>query len=106
VEACAFRDLSAEFAALNVVLLGISKDSVESHQKFADKYNLTFPLLSDPDAAVATAYGVYIEKMNYGKAYMGIDRTTFVIGEDGTLSHLFPKVKVDGHAEAVLQALR
>ena len=86
-------------------MLGISTDSIASHGKFAEKLNLPYPLLSDPDAGVSTAYEVYKEKNMYGKKYMGIDRTTFVIGADGLLTHIHRKVRVEGHAARVLEDL-
>jgi thioredoxin-dependent peroxiredoxin len=106
VEACAFRDLSAEFAALGVVVLGLSKDGLKSHEKFVNKFELTFPLLADTEMAVSQEYGVWVQKFNYGKPYMGIERTTFVIGEDGVITHVFAKVKPEGHAQAVLALLK
>jgi thioredoxin-dependent peroxiredoxin len=106
VEACAFRDLSAEFAALDVVVLGISKDSVKSHEKFVSKFGLTFPLLADTETEISQAYGVWVQKMNYGKPYMGIDRTTFIIGSDGKITRIFAKVKPEGHAQEVLKYLK
>ncbi len=102
VEACSFRDMGQDFADIGSVILGISPDDPESHQLFAKKFALPFPLLSDPDHAVATAYGVWKEKNNYGKKYMGIERTTFVIASDGTLAKIYPRVKVEQHAEQVL----
>jgi thioredoxin-dependent peroxiredoxin len=105
-ESCAFRDLSAEFAAVNAVIFGISLDDVASHAKFATKFNLGFPLLADTDNSVSTAYGVYKEKNNYGKKYMGIERTTFVIGPDATIAKIYPRVSVDGHAETVLAFIK
>jgi len=104
-EACYFRDLSAEFAQKDAVILGVSPDSVESHVKFRDKFSLSFPLLADPGAEVARRYGVWKERSMYGKTFMGVERTTFVIGKDGTLRKVFPKVSVEGHAEEVLAAL-
>lgn len=104
-QACAFRDNSSKFAALNTQVLGVSTDSVESHVKFAEKFSLSFPLLSDPDHAVAEKYGVWKEKMNYGKKYMGLVRTTFIIDEAGKIAKVFNSVKVDGHEEKVLKAL-
>lgn len=106
VEACAFRDLNAEFAAEGVVLLGISKDGLEAHEKFTGKFNLNFPLLADTETVVAQAYGVWVEKMNYGKPYMGIERTTFVIGSAGQIERVFSKVKPEGHAQEVLSWVR
>ena len=104
-QACYFRDLSAEFAQKDAVILGISPDSVESHLEFRDKFGLPFPLLADPGAEVAQRYGVWKERSMYGRKFMGIERTTFVIGKDGTIRKVFPKVKVEGHADAVLAAL-
>jgi peroxiredoxin Q/BCP len=104
-EACSFRDLSAEFAEKGAVILGVSPDDVNSHVKFRDKFSLPFPLLADPGAEVAQRYGVWKEKTNYGKTYMGIERTTVVIGKDGTIKKVFPNVKVDGHVEEVLAAI-
>jgi peroxiredoxin Q/BCP len=104
-EACYFRDLSAEFAKKDAVILGVSPDSVESHVKFRDKFGLPFPLLADPGAEIATRYGVWKERSMYGKKFMGVERTTFVIGKDGTIRKVFPKVSVEGHADEVLAAL-
>jgi peroxiredoxin Q/BCP len=104
-EACGFRDSIKVFEKKNVAVLGVSNDDPTSHQKFANKYELPFPLLSDVDKKVAEAYGVYKEKSMYGKKYMGIERTTFVIGKDGKVKKIFPKVKVEGHVQEVLQAL-
>lgn len=87
-------------------MLGLSTDSIASHEKFAKKYDLPYPLLSDPDAAVCTAYGVYKEKSMYGKTYMGIERTTVLIDKNGNVARLYPKVKVDDHAEQVLKDLQ
>ena len=105
-EACDFRDLEAEFAAADAVIFGISKDSEASHAKFSGKFTLNFPLLSDPEGTACEAFGVWVEKMNYGKKSMGIERTTFVIGKDGNIKAVFPKVKVDGHAAKVLTAIK
>ena len=102
-EACDFRDHSAEFERLNVVVLGISNDGLESHQHFREKHQLPFPLLSDEDAAVSKAFGVYKQKNLYGKKYMGIERTTFVIDRTGRIAQIYPKVKVDGHIQDVLE---
>jgi peroxiredoxin Q/BCP len=106
VEACAFRDAKADFDGANTVLLGISPDPVKDQAKFAIKFGLPMQLLADVDHAVVEAYGVWVEKSMYGKKYMGVDRTTFVIGPDGKLTHIFRKVKVDGHADEVLKAIR
>jgi len=104
-EACSFRDNIQPFQAKNAVVLGISPDSVKSHQNFINKQNLNFTLLSDPDNKVADAYGAWGEKSMYGKKYMGILRSTFVIGKDGKIKHVFEKVKPEGHANEVLQVL-
>lgn len=101
-ESCAFRDHYPTFQNQDVQVFGVSCDDVPSHEKFAAKYDLPFPLLSDPDTSVSTAYGVYKEKTNYGRKYMGIERSTFVIDGDGRISRIFRNVKVDGHVEKVL----
>ncbi|MGC8783414.1 MAG: thioredoxin-dependent thiol peroxidase [Armatimonadota bacterium] len=105
-EACSFRDNLGVLQDMGVVVLGVSPDSVASHQRFAQKYGLTFPLLADEGAQVATLYGVWKEKKQYGRTYMGIERTTFLIDEEGVVRRIFPKVKVDGHVEEVLEAIR
>lgn len=105
-EACGFRDASQEFERLNAVVLGISPDSPSSHQKFIAKYQLPFPLLSDPDHTIAEKYGVWQEKTLYGKTTKGIVRTTFIIDSTGKVRKVFPKVKVQGHAEEVIAALK
>lgn len=105
-EACAFRDLLPSFEAQGAVILGISPDDQTSHQKFADKFTLPFPLLADPDHQIAEAYGTWKEKNNYGKKYMGIERTTFVIDKDGNVAKIYPRVKVDQHADKVLEFVK
>src|SRR5881396_2990767 len=102
VEACEFRDHGKKFAKKDAVIVGISPDAVKSLAKFKDKYDLPFTLLCDVDKKAAEAYGVYKEKNMYGKKVMGIERTTFVIGEDGRIAKIFPKVKPEGHAAEVL----
>jgi len=102
VEACGFRDSKARFDAKSVVLLGMSPDPSKAQSKFAVKYDLPMQLLADEGHAVAEKYGVWIEKSMYGRKYMGIDRTTFVIAPDGKIAHVFSKVKPAGHAEEVL----
>ena len=87
-------------------MLGVSADPVESHQKFKKKFDLNFPLLADTDRKVIEDYDVWKEKSMYGRKYMGIERTTFVIGKDGKITHIFPKVKVKEHASEVLEALK
>jgi thioredoxin-dependent peroxiredoxin len=104
-EACNFRDGIAEIRKHGAVVLGVSADSVESHKKFKKKFDLNFQLLADTDRKIVESYGVWKEKSMYGKKYMGIERTTFVIDEDGKISHIFPKVKVDEHYDEVLAAL-
>lgn len=104
-EACAFRDGIDDLRESGAVVLGVSADSVESHKKFSTKYDLNFPLLSDGDKKALRAYGVWKEKSLYGRKFMGIERTTFVIDEAGKISYIFPKVKVDGHLEDVLGEL-
>ncbi len=102
-EACQFRDSLAGFSTKNAVVLGVSPDDVASHQRFAQKYGLTFPLLADEDHAVAERYGVWAPKSMYGKAYMGIARTTFVIRPDGVIKSVVRNVKPEGHDKEVLQ---
>lgn len=104
-ESCAFRDGLEEIHASGAVVLGISGDSVDSHKKFVKKFNLNFPLLSDEKKTVVQAYGVWKEKSLYGRKFMGIERTTFIIDEQGKLDDIFQKVKVDGHLEEVLAEL-
>src|SRR5438105_560205 len=101
-EACAFHDEFAEFKTRGITILGVSADSVESHQKFKSKHRLNFPLLSDPDKKTIKAYGVWKEKTMYGKKYMGIERTTFIIDEHGKIEKIFPKVKVTDHVKEIL----
>ena len=105
-ESCAFRDAMAPIKKAGAVVLGVSFDGQASHQKFIAKYSLPFTLLSDLEKSVATAYDVYKEKSMYGRKYMGIERSTFVIDAAGTLKAIFRKVKVDGHADEVLKALK
>ena len=105
-EACNFRDEFPKFRKIKAEIIGVSADSVESHKKFADKYKLPFNLLSDEKKEVLEKYGVWQEKSMYGKKYMGIVRTTFVIGSDGKIKKIFPKVKVDNHNKEVMEALK
>lgn len=104
-EACDFRDNLARFQKEDTVVLGVSTDSVESHEKFAAKFDLPFPLLADEDHAVCEKYGVWVEKKNYGKTYMGIQRATFLIDKQGKIAAVWPKVKVAGHVDEVAAAL-
>jgi thioredoxin-dependent peroxiredoxin len=104
-EACSFRDGMQELRKSGAVVVGVSADSVSSHRKFSEKFHLNFPLLSDESKAVIQAYGVWKEKSLYGRKFMGIERTTVLINEDGTIRRVFSKVKVNGHFSEVLQAL-
>ena len=104
-EACSFRDGAGELRKHGAAVLGVSPDSVESHKKFKAKFRLTFPLLSDAQKKIVRAYGVWKEKSLYGRTTMGIERTTFVIDEAGRIAKVFPRVKVDGHFDEVLEAL-
>jgi peroxiredoxin Q/BCP len=104
-EACAFRDARTAYAKAGAHVVGISPDSSQSHKKFADKYELPFVLLADPDRTACEAYGVWKEKNMYGKKSMGVERTTFVIDGLGTIRKVFPRVKVDGHSERVLETI-
>lgn len=105
-EACSFRDELPKFKKNMAIILGVSNDSLDSHQKFIKKYDLTFPLLSDEDHSVSEKYGVYKEKNMYGRKYWGIERSTFVIDGDGKLRAIFRKVKVDDHIQEVLESLK
>ena len=104
-EACSFRDAHPNFKKIGAVVLGVSPDDLKSHDKFRAKYNLPFTLLADPEHVVAEKYGVWKEKSMYGRKYMGIERTTFIIDSAGKIARIFPKVKVDGHEAEVLAAL-
>ncbi|MCO4846439.1 MAG: thioredoxin-dependent thiol peroxidase [Yoonia sp.] len=105
-EAIGFTEMATEFAAAGAVVLGVSKDPVKRHDKFVAKYELGIALLSDEDGDVCERYGTWVEKSMYGKTYMGIERATFLIGADGTVSHIWRKVKVPGHVDAVLAAVK
>jgi thioredoxin-dependent peroxiredoxin len=104
-EACSFRDADHEMQKRGVVVLGISADDIHSHQKFAEKYALSFPLLADTDTTVSQLYGVWKEKNMYGKKYMGVNRQTFLIDKDGIVRKVWPKVKAAEHAQEVLEAI-
>ena len=106
LEAKDFRDMMKDFEAANTVIIGVSKDSVKSHDKFKEKYCLPFPLGSDEDGSVCEAYGTWVEKSMYGKKYMGIQRDTFLIDRTGKLAKIWRKVSVDGHAKSVLDAAK
>ena len=105
-QACAFAGAYSEFKKLGVTVIGISKDSVSSHVKFAEKYSLPFILLSDPDRKAIEAYGVWQEKKNYGKVSMGVVRSTFIIDENGIIEKVMPKVKPDTNAGEILEYLK
>lgn len=104
-EACEFSSDSRKFKTKGVKIIGISADPPQSHQKFIDKYKLRFTLLSDPNHNVCEKYGVWVEKSMYGKKYMGIARTTFIIGKDGVIRHIYEKVKPEGHSGEVLKEI-
>ncbi len=104
-QACAFADNYAEYKKRNIVVIGISKDSVDSHRKFAGKYNLPFILLADPELQAIRSYGVWQEKKLYGKVSMGVVRTTFIISEEGIIEAVMPKVKPDTNAAEILEKL-
>lgn len=106
IEACNFRDEFPKFKKIDAVILGVSPDSVESHKKFAAKFKLPFSLLSDEKKEVCEKYGVWQEKSLYGKKYMGVVRTTVIIDKEGKVKKIFPKVKVEGHNEEVMAALK
>jgi peroxiredoxin Q/BCP len=103
-EACGFRDALPDFSKLTATVIGVSKDSVRAHDKFKTKYGLRFILASDENADTCEKYGVWAEKSMYGRKYMGIERTTFLIDEKGVIRGVWPKVKIDGHVDAVLAA--
>ncbi len=104
-EACSFQENLGTIKKKGAVVLGVSTDSPTSHEKFAGKYELSFPLVSDEKKELVKKYGVWKEKTMYGRKYMGVERTSFIINEHGIITHIFPKVKVDGHTAEVLQAL-
>lgn len=104
-EACSFRDNIGAVRRKGAEVIGISADDIDSHKKFTEKYDLPFLLLSDENKEVVKAYGVWKEKSLYGKKFMGIERTTFIIDEQGKIAHIFPKVKVNGHTTEVLEKL-
>ncbi|MEO8233516.1 MAG: thioredoxin-dependent thiol peroxidase [Ignavibacteriota bacterium] len=105
-EACSFSDDLPKFSKIDAVILGVSPDSVKSHKKFSEKYKLKFDLLADEEKKVVEKYGVWKEKSMYGRKYMGVERTTFIIDEKGKIKKIFNKVKVDGHNKEVLEALK
>ena len=105
-EACEFRDSNKRFTKLDAEVIGISPDKPDAQAKFAEKYDLPYMFVADPDHTIAEAYGVWKEKSMYGRRYMGIERTTFLIAADGTIAKIFEKVKPAGHAAEVLEALK
>jgi peroxiredoxin Q/BCP len=105
-EACFFRDVQSEFDNAGAVILGVSIDSIKSHESFAREFHLMFPLLSDEGKTVSTAYGVFKEKSMYGKTFLGVERTTFAIDKQGVVRKIWPKVKVEGHIDEVLDFVR
>lgn len=105
-EACGFRDSLPDFSKASAAVIGVSRDSAGSHDKFKRKHGLTFPLAADVDGTVCEAYGTWVEKSMYGRKYMGIERATFLIDKTGTVAKVWHKVKVPGHVDEVLQALK
>ena len=105
-QACGFTENLSAFNRLKAQIIGVSRDSIKKHDKFIEKYGLKFPLVSDEDAKVCETYGVWVEKSMYGRKYMGIDRSTFLIDENGKITHVWNKVKVPGHIEEVIKALK
>jgi peroxiredoxin Q/BCP len=105
-EACDFREKHTSFAELNTVIVGVSPDPIDKHEKFKTKYDLPFILLSDPDHTLSDAYGVWVLKKNFGKEYMGIERSTFVISKEGIVVKEWRKVKVKGHVEEALDYIK
>jgi peroxiredoxin Q/BCP len=103
-EACAFQEALPQLGKLGLEVVGVSRDPIKALDKFADKYSLAFPLASDEAGGLTEAYGVWVEKSMYGKKYMGIERSTFLVGADGKVKRVWPKVKVEGHAAEVLAA--
>lgn len=105
-EACGLRDSFKEIEKLNAVILGVSPDSIKSHEKFIGKFQLPFPLLADEDKKMCRDYGVWVEKSMYGKKYMGVARTTFIINKEGRIAKIFEKVKPEGHNQEIISALK
>jgi peroxiredoxin Q/BCP len=105
-EACAFQEALPQLGKIGLDVIGVSRDAMTPIEKFAEKYQLTFPLASDAAGAVSEAYGTWVEKSNYGKKYMGLDRATFLIDAQGKIARVWRKVKVDGHAAAVMEAAK
>jgi peroxiredoxin Q/BCP len=104
-EACSFQEHIKSIERKGAVVVGVSPDSPDSHSRFAEKFNLSFPLISDTENELARKYGVWKQKNFLGKKYMGVERTTFIIDEKGVISHIFPRVQVDGHTEEIMAVL-
>lgn len=105
-EACAFEEALPQLGKIGVTVIGVSKDKMKAIENFAAKYNLTFPLASDPEVKVIEAYGAWVEKSMYGRKYMGIERSTVLVDRHGKIARIWPKVKVEGHAAEVLKAVK
>jgi thioredoxin-dependent peroxiredoxin len=105
-EACSLNDKNSYFLDKGFVIIGISPDSIASHLKFSEKYNLAFNLIADPEKHIIESYGVWGEKKNYGKSYMGLIRTTFIISEEGLIEKVFPKVDTKTHADQIIKVLK
>ena len=105
-ESCEFRDSHSEFIGEDCVILGVSRDSVRSHDNFRSKYDLPFRLVSDSDGGICESYSVWVQKKNYGREYMGIERSTFLIDSDGVIRNIWRNVRVNGHVDTVLESVR
>jgi thioredoxin-dependent peroxiredoxin len=105
-EACSFRDNMARITSSGAVVLGVSPDNTDKHERFKESYQLNYNLIADVDKSICNNYGVWVEKNNYGRKHMGVERTTFIINPEGKISYIFPKVKVDGHVKEVIQKLQ
>ena len=103
-EACAFQEALPQLGGIGIEVIGVSRDKMKPIEKFAEKYGLRFPLASDAETQVAEAYGVWVEKSMYGRKYMGMERSTFLIDKEGRIARIWPKVKIDGHAAEVMEA--
>ena len=106
IEACAFRDNLPKFTKMNAKVFGVSKDDLTSHGKFIEKFELPFVLISDNDGSICDSFGIWVEKKNYGKTYMGIERATYLVDKDGVIQEIWRNVKANGHAEEVLEAVK
>ena len=106
IEACAFRDNLPKFTKMNAKVFGVSKDDLRSHEKFTEKFELPFVLISDNDGSICDSFGTWVEKKNYGKTYMGIERATYLVDKDGVIQEIWRNVKANGHAEEVLEAVK